>query len=689
MTINDNNDAGQAGGGGEARPPSAAIFQRASDRAKALHIIDAAARLNAETSQEGGINLALVAQALGQGCGGSPAMPASFCFIDLETTGLDTRFDQILQVAAARCDAELRVVETVNLRCDLLPWQVPSPEALLTTRTEPNQLSAKGMTFYAMMDELAATIERWRTEPLPIAQDAYGDRPPQDGAMIEHACRVMWAGYNNLRYDDELLRHALFASLHPPYLMQAPFARRADVLSLVHLAHLLAPGSIAVQMEKDAATGRARPSFRLGDIARANCIALAEDEAHDALADVMATVAVARLVRERAPQAFALWLDGTDKNAVQMALLSQWSGVPGAFECTPSRRAGPCHDGVAPEGGVARPEGLAPLDLPDAEVMTELWGQRLTSFLQLWMQVGEAKAMAMLPLGLLPGAGSSTLVALDLAVDPASYLALPRDRMRQLVKAKRSPLVTLRLNRQPALVPFEPRQPWLPDAAKRLVAELAPDGADDSRSAAAAVLAERLRAILRHQLGDPGWIGRMIALTAETQPLYPEPVHVEQRLYSGGFTGRQDDALRNRMSRMRPADFVRHVPALFDERLREHALRRAFVEAPGELPAEELQRLRDWRIDRLHGTDDAPWRTLAAARAEVARIRAQALLDLAGSSVPDPAAAERLARLADVDEWIGSRIAADAAALSTPDEATSSECIHLAPPIIVTSGAPA
>ncbi len=63
-------------------------------------------------------------------------MPESFAFFDLETTGLDTRFDQILQVAAVRCDAELRVVETLNLRCDLLAWQVPSPEALLTTRTK-------------------------------------------------------------------------------------------------------------------------------------------------------------------------------------------------------------------------------------------------------------------------------------------------------------------------------------------------------------------------------------------------------------------------------------------------------------------------------------------------------------------------------------------------------------------------
>ncbi len=686
MTTNYNNDAGHAGASENARPRSINRSGSACDHAHSLRIIDAAEQLHATTSHAGGINLGLLAEALAQNEGTNPAMPESFAFFDLETTGLDTRFDQILQVAAVRCDADLRVVETINLRCDLLEWQVPSPEALLTTRTEPDQLSGTGRSFYKMIDELAATIERWRTEPLPIAHDTDGDRPVEDLGMTAPLCRVLWAGYNNLRYDDELLRHSLFAALHPPYMMQAPFSRRADVLSLVHLAHLLQPGSIVVPMTREDGNVRARPSFRLGDVARANGICLTEEEAHDAFADVSATVAIARLVRERAPQAFELWLDATDKNGVQQALLSQWSGVPGAYEGAPVLRAGPCHDGVAPQGGAARPEWLGPIDAPNAEETLELARQRLTPFLHLWMQGGDAKAMAVLPLGLLPGAGTSTLVALDLTVDPASYLGMPRDKMRQLMKAKRSPLVTLRLNRQPALVPFEPRQPWLPDAAQRLVGELAPDGTEDVKGAAATVLADRLRCILLHQLGDPGWIGRMIALTAEAQPLYPEPTYLEQRLYSEGFIGRQDDALRARMLRMAPSDFVRHIPALFDERLREHAWRRVFVEAAGELPADERQRLQDWKLSRRHCADDVPWRTLAAARGEVARIRQQALVDLAASSTSDPAAAERLARLADIDSWIGAQISADAETMRTAGEAISPECVQHPRSIVVTSG---
>ncbi len=55
---------------------------------------------------------------------------------------------------------------------------------------------------------------------------------------------------------------------------------------------------------------------------------------------------------------------------------------------------------------------------------------------------------------------------------------------------------------------------------------------------------------------------------------------------------------------------------------------RVFVEAAGELPADERQRLQDWKLSRRHCADDVPWRTLAAARGEVARIRQQALVDL-------------------------------------------------------------
>ena len=47
-------------------------------------------------------------------------------FYDTETTGTDSAFDQILQFAAVRTDAELNEVDRFETRCRISPRVVPS-----------------------------------------------------------------------------------------------------------------------------------------------------------------------------------------------------------------------------------------------------------------------------------------------------------------------------------------------------------------------------------------------------------------------------------------------------------------------------------------------------------------------------------------------------------------------------------
>ena len=56
-----------------------------------------------------------------------------FFFYDEETTGLSPEFDQILQIAAVITDQNFNVLETINLRCRLKDYIVPSHGALTTT----------------------------------------------------------------------------------------------------------------------------------------------------------------------------------------------------------------------------------------------------------------------------------------------------------------------------------------------------------------------------------------------------------------------------------------------------------------------------------------------------------------------------------------------------------------------------
>ena len=56
---------------------------------------------------------------------------------DTETTGIDKSQDQILQFAALRVEVEtMKVVEEINLFCDLREDVIPAPEAILTTHID-------------------------------------------------------------------------------------------------------------------------------------------------------------------------------------------------------------------------------------------------------------------------------------------------------------------------------------------------------------------------------------------------------------------------------------------------------------------------------------------------------------------------------------------------------------------------
>ena len=66
----------------------------------------------------------------------------SLVFYDTETTGTETFFDQILQFAAIRTDANLNEIDRFEVRCRLLPHVVPAPGAMRVTGVRAAQLFA-------------------------------------------------------------------------------------------------------------------------------------------------------------------------------------------------------------------------------------------------------------------------------------------------------------------------------------------------------------------------------------------------------------------------------------------------------------------------------------------------------------------------------------------------------------------
>lgn len=169
---------------------------------------------------------------------------------------------------------------------------------------------------------------------------------------IGERCPATFLGYNSLRFDEEFLRHAFYQCLHPAYLTNTGGSSRTDALAIIRAAASLRPGLIAVPT-----TDEGKPTFKLDRLAPAN--GLPHLNAHDALADVEATIHVCRIVKEGAPDLWETFLRFSHKPAVQ-----QFTRVESAFaffEFFGNRQAANL---VTPLGGsVQQPNVVYCLDL--------------------------------------------------------------------------------------------------------------------------------------------------------------------------------------------------------------------------------------------------------------------------------------------------------------------------------------
>jgi exodeoxyribonuclease-1 len=199
------------------------------------------------------------------------AMP--FVFYDLETSGTSPAFDQPLQFAAIRTDDDLNLVDQIDIRCRLSRHILAAPWALAVTGVTPEMLTDPSLpTSFELMQTIAGLIDRWGP--------------------------ATWTGYNSISFDEEMIRQALYQNLHPsPYLTQMGGNDRLDIMRLVYATWELSPDALVWPTDE---TGR--HSFKLDRLAPAN--GFTHHDAHDALADVQATIHIARLIRDRAP---AVW----------------------------------------------------------------------------------------------------------------------------------------------------------------------------------------------------------------------------------------------------------------------------------------------------------------------------------------------------------------------------------------------
>ena len=220
-------------------------------------------------------------------------MTTSFYWHDYETWGTDPRRDRAVQFAGIRTDLDFNPIgRPLMVYAKPADDMLPQPGACMVTGITPQLARAEGVCeadfFRAIHDELS--------------------RPG--------TCAL---GYNSIRFDDEFTRYGLYRNFFDPYAREWQNGNsRWDIIDMVRLTRALRPEGIVWPTNDEGVT-----SFRLEKLTEANGIE--HQGAHDALVDVHATIALAKLVKAKQPRLFDYVFNNRakDKLAQQLSLREQ------------------------------------------------------------------------------------------------------------------------------------------------------------------------------------------------------------------------------------------------------------------------------------------------------------------------------------------------------------------------------
>jgi exodeoxyribonuclease-1 len=157
---------------------------------------------------------------------------------DYETFGGDPRRDRACQFAGIRTDEDLNIIDDpVEIHCRPAPDFLPDPYSCAITGISPQQALAKGVPEAEFCARIASEL------------------------MEPGTCT---AGYNSIRFDDEVTRNLLYRCFFDPYEREWKNGNsRWDIIDLLRMTHALRPEGIVWPTQDDGS-----PGFRLQELTR-------------------------------------------------------------------------------------------------------------------------------------------------------------------------------------------------------------------------------------------------------------------------------------------------------------------------------------------------------------------------------------------------------------------------------------
>ncbi len=217
-------------------------------------------------------------------------MTNTFYFYDLETSGVNPREQRIMQFAGQRTDMDLKPVgEPHNILLKITDDVVPDPWAILVTGITPQKTKQEGITEAEFLKIFCKEIATPGT---------------------------VFVGFNTVRFDDEFVRYMHYRNFYDAFEWHWKDGKsRWDLLDMSRMMRALRPEGIEWPFAPDG-----KPTNRLEFLTKVN--KLSHENAHDALSDVKATIALAKLIKDKQPKLFDYLLNMRDKKKVEALVTS-------------------------------------------------------------------------------------------------------------------------------------------------------------------------------------------------------------------------------------------------------------------------------------------------------------------------------------------------------------------------------
>tara|TARA_B100000900_G_scaffold411595_1_gene431606 strand:- start:95 stop:1519 length:1425 start_codon:yes stop_codon:yes gene_type:complete len=211
----------------------------------------------------------------------------NYVFYDLETTGRNSAWDQIIQVAAVLTDDKFNIIDRFEERCRLKKGLVPHPEALIVNKTSVDMLNKLNLSHYELTKKIEKKFKMWSP--------------------------AIFIGYNSINFDEEFIRKTFFKNLFEPYLTQFSGNKRADIINITRTSKFYYPESLKVGVNE-----KGNQVFKLDVLTELNNIV---HNAHDAMGDVNATIEISKILQERADKVWNAGLKNNNKIDVDNFLI--------------------------------------------------------------------------------------------------------------------------------------------------------------------------------------------------------------------------------------------------------------------------------------------------------------------------------------------------------------------------------